>query len=91
MYSVTCDLQDNRLRPAAGAQVEIRSRLLEISRGELVLSTTYQGLRRLLFSHPVLAAVVGISINAAFILMVLLAGLVTSKRLSTFECWQLFK
>ncbi len=61
------DYLDDPLSPAARIDFQLLSRQVELYSAEYRVAARFTGLRRIMYAHPVLSAVVGCSLNLMFL------------------------
>ncbi|XP_055520921.1 seipin-like isoform X3 [Leucoraja erinacea] len=68
------DYKEDSYTPTIGAVVEIQSRHIEIYKAQLQIRAYFTGIRYLLYSFPVMSAIIGVSTNFTFLCVLVLAS-----------------
>ncbi|XP_049784629.1 seipin isoform X1 [Schistocerca serialis cubense] len=82
------DLEDDQVHPVTDIFVELQTRHIELYSATLNINARFTGLRYLMYNWPVLSAIIGISSNMFFIMIICVLSwlrVVRSDNMSEFE------
>ncbi|XP_062892204.1 seipin isoform X4 [Mobula hypostoma] len=68
------DYKEDSYTPTIGAVIEIQTKHIEIYKAQLLIRAYFTGIRYLLYTFPVMSAIIGVSTNFTFLCVLVLAS-----------------